>query len=169
MTSCQINKCVNKVYAKQLCSKHYFSKYRDDNKEKLKEIKGIYYEQNKELLREKAKVYRKNNEKKIKEKSREAEHRFRKLKVSAKRRGIQVTLEQQEYTTLINNNCYYCDGKLGKSLTGSGLDRVNHLGGYDLNNVVPCCGICNITRHVNFTVQETKEMITALLKFRGIN
>ena len=67
-------------------------------------------------------------------------------------------------TNLLNENCYYCDKK-----KAWGLDRIDNTKGYLLDNVLPCCGGCNVSRHTQYTVQEFKVMIQALLKFRKKN
>ena len=48
--------------------------------------------------------------------------------------------------------CYYCNLELNE--TGIGLDRLDNKNGYNIDNVVPCCGPCNYTRGNRFTVKE---------------
>jgi len=67
-----------------------------------------------------------------------------------------VTLE--EFKFLTSSNCFYCDVtpcsvmKMPNYALGSyiynGLDRLNSLEGYVLNNVVPCCTKCNMMKWV---------------------
>lgn len=67
---------------------------------------------------------------------------FRRRKSSilgnAKSRGIKVDLSDSEINTLLNSSCYYC----GKG-RADGIDRVDSNKSYTIDNVVPCCGICN--------------------------
>lgn len=60
---------------------------------------------------------------------------------------------------LTQQNCTHCGAKpnqkyLVKNVTDdlgdyiyNGLDRINNSKGYDLDNVIPCCGTCNFMRH----------------------
>ena len=59
----------------------------------------------------------------------------------AKSRGYEWTISFEEFKILNSQFCYYCDGILPKA--GHGLDRVDNNRGYTLNNVVPCCTMCN--------------------------
>lgn len=62
--------------------------------------------------------------------------------------------------------CHYCGGKLGKRCPTGGLDRIDNAIGYVKGNVLPCCGVCNMTRGTRFTVAETRIMIDALIRYR---
>ena len=65
-------------------------------------------------------------------------------------------LSFEDYLQLIEGtNCSYCKRKLLPS-AGGGLDRLDNSRGYTKDNVVPCCGICNIARGDNFSVEEMK-------------
>lgn len=71
----------------------------------------------------------------------------------ARRKKQTFTLSLEEFRTLILSNCFYCGTKPYNTLSTrklklnkifySGLDRVNNSKGYQINNVVPCCIICN--------------------------
>lgn len=103
--------------------------------------------------------YRKNKEK--------PQYRFASAKGGAKSRGLSwdLTLEQfEEFTKL---PCYYCQNKLNHNTTGSGLDRIDNNKGYSVDNCLPCCSTCNSVRWNNFTVEETKIMISALIDYRS--
>ena len=86
---------------------------------------------------------------------------------SAKRRGYQLTITEEEYRKLIQLNCHYCDNSLCKE-TGSGMDRIDNNVGYVLTNVVPCCTVCNLGRGDRFSYEEWKVMINALIEFRKV-
>jgi hypothetical protein len=67
---------------------------------------------------------------------------FRKLKDTASRRGIEVTLSYDEYLILVSGRkCFYCSGSLPKY--GGGIDRKYFKIGYVSGNCVPCCTRCN--------------------------
>jgi len=44
-----------------------------------------------------------------------------------------------KFLTYRGRNCFYCDVKVETI----GIDRVDSKVGYELNNLVPCCSICN--------------------------
>mgnify|MGYP001612350194 CR=1 FL=1 len=75
-------------------------------------------------------------------------------------------LSLRQYTKLIEQPCYYCGTSMANSM-GTGLDRLDNRYGYSKKNVVTCCGICNRTRGIYYTPEETKVMIDALLLFRA--
>ena len=60
---------------------------------------------------------------------------------SAKKRGLLFDISEKAFTELISKECVYC----GASSTNkrNGLDRVDNSMGYTLENVVPCCFMCN--------------------------
>jgi hypothetical protein len=75
---------------------------------------------------------------------------FKHNKAEAKYRGIVWDLDKDEYFRLNKENCHYCGtqpSNIKKTSNGnyywSGIDRVDPSKGYVLNNVVPCCKICN--------------------------
>ncbi len=49
--------------------------------------------------------------------------------------------------------CFYC----GETVDKRGCDRVDNAKGHSMDNVVPCCALCNFTRTNRFT---HKEMLT---------
>lgn len=60
---------------------------------------------------------------------------------SAKSRGLSFSLSREQFIELINGNCFYCANKeMGKL---SGIDRKDSKLGYDIENCVSCCKICN--------------------------
>ena len=70
----------------------------------------------------------------------------------AKGKDIVFELKKEEFEILTQSNCYYCGEKPSnikylENCKGfyvyNGIDRVNSLGGYILDNVVPCCTTCN--------------------------
>ena len=70
----------------------------------------------------------------------------------ANKRKYTFELTKEQFKSLTNQNCHYCNQKpnqkqQGKDLNGSytynGIDRVDNSKGYTLSNCVPCCGACN--------------------------
>lgn len=83
----------------------------------------------------------------------------------AKRRDIPLLLTFLEYDSLVSNAvCHYCAGSLPE--TGCGLDRVNWKESYSLENVVPCCIVCNIRKghleQAGFSVARVHELLEEL-------
>ena len=77
---------------------------------------------------------------------------------SAKKRGIEFKLTQDEFKVCIDKNCDYCGEKPSntikdheKRLNGAykfnGIDRVNNNVGYISKNIVACCKKCNYAIH----------------------
>lgn len=79
-------------------------------------------------------------------------------KGSAKIRGYSFNLSVPVFKKLIKENCYYCGSTLSNKRIANtsaksnnnksicyynGIDRVDNSIGYELNNCVTCCKICN--------------------------
>jgi hypothetical protein len=71
---------------------------------------------------------------------------------SAKYKDINWALNREEYTNLRSKPCHYCKGSISKN--GIGLDRIDNSKGYEMDNVVPCCGECNRIRSNRYTPEE---------------
>ena len=90
--------------------------------------------------------------------------KFLNAKSQAKERQIEFNLTKEQYFSLIQKNCDYCDGQLPSK--GVGLDRINNNFGYTMLNVVPCCTSCNSIKGIYLTYEEMKVAMEAVLKFR---
>lgn len=86
---------------------------------------------------------------------------------NAKNRGYEFKLSKDEFFKLVSKECNYCGSKpsnktVSKYDTGdfvfNGIDRVNNNMGYEYNNCVPCCKICNIAKH-NMTNKQFLEWV----------
>jgi hypothetical protein len=81
-------------------------------------------------------------------------------------RGFKWSLSRDFVEMLIGQNCFYCGSRpsnkkktkdsLGDGLLYSGIDRVDSSKDYTVENVVPCCKICNYAKS-NMSVSEFKE------------
>lgn len=83
-------------------------------------------------------------------------------KRNAKKRNLifEVTIDQ--FQEISKQSCVYC-GELPKQearkdFLYNGMDRVDSTKGYTLDNIVPCCGICNRAKYT-LTVEEFKAWI----------
>jgi hypothetical protein len=73
----------------------------------------------------------------------------------AKDRDIPFRLTYDEVDKLVREPCWYCGivgGNLKKTknlkegFRYNGIDRVDSEGDYNISNVVPCCGVCNVAK-----------------------
>lgn len=74
----------------------------------------------------------------------------------AKRRGYTFSIPRAEFALLTSQNCVYCgcapsQKSSNRRLNGyylyNGLDRITSAGGYEIGNVAPCCGVCNVAKN----------------------
>ena len=64
---------------------------------------------------------------------------FKKYRQRSPKRGLSFSLTSKDFRDNIEKPCYYC----GDSYDGIGFDRVVNTHGYHIDNIVPCCPICN--------------------------
>jgi hypothetical protein len=75
-------------------------------------------------------------------------------KNTAKRRGYEFNISEQEFKNITSKNCFYCgDSPISISSSNkkkawdvylyNGIDRVDNGVGYIYSNCVPCCKHCN--------------------------
>lgn len=88
--------------------------------------------------------------------------RFALARGTAKRTGRTWTIDRELFAALTSRPCTYCGGPLPE--TGSGLDRLDNKRGYEPDNVVPCCTICNRVRNDVFTHEEMAQVIGPLIE-----
>lgn len=97
-------------------------------------------------------------------------------KTQARKEGkIDFNLSIEEYSKIIKENCIYCGMKPNNKfrfkhksgddyLLYQGVDRIDSNGNYTINNVVPCCDICNKGKHVR-KVEEFQEYLNNIALF----
>jgi len=102
---------------------------------------------------------------------------FNIYKSSAGNRNLVFDIPFGEFIKLTSMNCHYCGSKpqsIIKNPRGNGdyyyngLDRVDNLQHYAVNNVVPCCTTCNSAKS-NKTIDEFYGWIYQLCKFHMEN
>jgi hypothetical protein len=91
----------------------------------------------------------------------------------AKRRGFKFLLTREQVENIIKQDCFYCHSlpynrqktknTIDEGLLYNGIDRIDSLGNYTINNVVPCCKICNNAKS-NLTINEFKTWLTKAYK-----
>lgn len=90
--------------------------------------------------------------------------RYQQVVQQAIDRGKVWELTQPEWVELILQPCTYCDRQIGN--VGVGLDRIDNRFGYTKENVLSCCGECNLVRGTRLTVEETRAAMQAVLSLR---
>lgn len=137
------------------CRPIWDKKYADENKRKIRIRHRKYRRKNKDKINKQKAIYLINNPDKFYVYYRKVGTRFSHAKSYAKKNNYKWELTLEEYTNLLSKPCYYC-GSLLTDEMGVGLDRINNDKkiGYILSNVLPCCGLCNVTRQDNFAVEE---------------
>lgn len=93
-------------------------------------------------------------------------------KLSAGKRGIEFDIPFDMFIKLTSSNCHYCDSEPQNvcknprgngDYTYNGLDRINNSKSYNVNNVVPCCLMCNGAKS-NKSISEFYQWIKQLCK-----
>lgn len=79
-------------------------------------------------------------------------------KTQAKERNYSFSISLDQFKSLIFQNCFYCGATLSNIkktkvknneatfVKYNGIDRLDNLIGYEINNCVPCCKTCNIMK-----------------------
>jgi len=76
---------------------------------------------------------------------------FRLYIAGAERRDLSFKLSLDDFIRLTSGDCYYCGSKpsswhRASATTGyqfNGIDRRDNFRGYEIDNCVPCCTVCN--------------------------
>jgi len=70
----------------------------------------------------------------------------------AKKRGLLFELTKEQFGIITKQNCFYCNKEPIQTMNNTrkfgyyfynGIDRIDSSKGYIIDNVVPCCKICN--------------------------
>lgn len=119
-----------------------YTKGRNECKSCKSEYNKAYRIKNKVEILAKEKTYRDNNKDKRNQSCRDYAQsivgKLGRYKRNAVKRGIQFLLSDDEFADLVQQECHYCG-----SVDSMGVDRVDSLGDYTVDNCVPCCGVCN--------------------------
>jgi hypothetical protein len=89
---------------------------------------------------------------------------IRGMKGNAKTRDLLWSLDDEIVKVLMSVQCIYC-GQSPKQkhprypdVLYNGLDRIDSSRGYEINNVVPCCGRCNKAKN-DMSLEEFKALV----------
>lgn len=92
---------------------------------------------------------------------------FSRLKGRSRDQSFQFLLSKEQVKFLTGQPCFYCGSEPSQLLRNpngnggfryNGLDRVDILKGYSIDNVVPCCGTCNHAK-ASLSIDEFKNLI----------
>jgi hypothetical protein len=99
--------------------------------------------------------------------------KYNHYRYSAKSRNLDWNLDKEQFYKLIYGDCHYCGhppmnevNKNNHMMLVNGVDRVNSKGGYNKENVVSCCRICNFAKG-SLSCDEFEEWIKRLVKFKN--
>lgn len=96
-------------------------------------------------------------------KTRPYQHIFTFLTLTAKHRGIDMSISYEELVEFAERDeCHYCGSKIQWQMWSSGrsyskaynLDRKDNKKGYSKDNCVVCCTACNFIRSDSLTYEE---------------
>lgn len=166
---CTVVDCGRKHFGKGYCAHHY--NQLPEVKERVRNYyrtptqkarKAAYYRR--PAVRAKALAYGKSPAKKAYDLRRQKTIHglFLKQKSFAKFHNKEWTLSKEDFASLRQQVCTYCQGPLPE--LGVGLDRLDNRRGYTLANVVPCCTDCNLVRGDRLTHLEMLHDIGPVLR-----
>lgn len=125
----------------------YQEDWRKQNKDKIKTISKRYYKNNTQKVNRRNKKWNDAN----KEKKLSIDQAYRKnvpkanysiYKRNARIRGIKFNLTLEQFSLFWQQPCHYC----GDEIETIGLDRIDSSGDYCVDNIVPCCSVCNFMK-----------------------
>lgn len=114
-------------------------------RDKILVQKKQYWLNNLERLTLKGKKYYEQNKKYFHDYRRTTQPRYSSLRNRCFKKQIEFDLTKEIFDFITRSPCLYC-GKL--DINGYvGIDRINNFKGYNLDNCVPCCKYCNISKN----------------------
>jgi hypothetical protein len=76
-------------------------------------------------------------------------------KIRALKKNLQFELTNEQYSKMIKMPCYLCS-KSASNTHKNGIDRVDNDKEYTLDNIKPCCSICNYLKR-DFSLSDIRE------------
>ena len=83
-------------------------------------------------------------------------------------KNVEFSLTLEDFQTITNNNCFYCDEMNYRGFQG--IDRIDQTVGYIQGNCVPCCKMCNYMKgslHENMFLKRVEHIMTHQGKIKG--
>lgn len=138
------SKCKDCMKIQNQQKREYYRKYREEHWDEIKARNYKYYLEHKE---QRKKYNEKHKEKfaKCKKINDHLPHNRYKLYLSnAQKRNIPFNITFEEFKKITELPCYYCGGIMNtEGVIYNGIDRVDSSKAYSLDNIVPCCNMCN--------------------------
>ncbi len=97
---------------------------------------------------------------------------FGRYKKQAKDRGYSFDLDKEVFKQLVDSSCFYCGSIPNNKVSNSkdnyylynGIDRKDNTQGYNKDNVVPCCRVCNRAKN-NMSMEDFMAWIYTITQF----
>ncbi|AYV75816.1 MAG: hypothetical protein Terrestrivirus3_85 [Terrestrivirus sp.] len=87
------------------------------------------------------------------------------IKYKAKLRNINFELSKDEYENTIKYCCYYCKNTNNNK---NALDRLDSNKSYNKDNVVSCCGVCNLMKN-DYSLDDFISKIKSIVEYNKTN
>jgi len=84
----------------------------------------------------------------------------------ASNRNLSWDITEEDYRAIRSLPCHYCNSELVSP--GVALDRIDNSQGYNMDNVLPCCGRCNLMRQDILSVEEMKAGMQSLKRYWNV-
>lgn len=85
------------------------------------------------------------NKRRLKTRNNSVEKRYKQYKKDTLKRNF-VPIFFEQFQEITSQPCFYCGGWNDYELKFTGIDRVDNSKGYEENNIVPCCKVCNVLK-----------------------
>ena len=100
--------------------------------------------------------------------------RFVRLRKGAHERGYDWTLNYEDTSGMLLDDCHYCGKHSVEEVKMHGLDRVDNDRGYHIDNVVTCCYQCNMAKNTQtyeYFIQQSQNIAKRhpLIKDKRLN
>lgn len=92
-------------------------------------------------------------------------NKYSDIKYKAGKRNIEFNISAAEFKSIMRFKCNYCSNSNHNS---NGLDRIDSTKNYVVNNVVPCCGVCNIMKN-NYSISTFIDTIKRIIQNDNLN
>lgn len=130
----------------------YGKTYKAKHKEEIKEYDKKYYQEHKEEIREYMKKYQKTLRGKAATKAANHNQRVKKKNNGVKKKNNGGSFTVDEWIALcaeFNNRCAYCGSEVPfiEALSADHVVPIVDGGRNDINNIVPACMYCNLTKN----------------------
>ena len=101
-------------------------------------------------------------------------------KKHSKERGLKYELTNYQFKEITQKDCFYCGAKPNNGINSkrkkktfghyiyNGIDRIDNKKGYTIDNIVPCCKLCNQAKS-NLTLGEFKDWVERVYNKMFIN